>query len=603
MATKLDKLDRVTLQVVDNALGSICDDMFVTLQRVGRSPTATQVFDMSTGICDAGGDIVGCGTQYGHVASTPEAVKNTLAKFAGRIDDGDIFVTNDPYSACLHMPDVVIFKPVFIDGVFTFFAVTVVHQADVGGRSPGSMSHDSTDIYQEGLRMPPLKLVERGVPNETLWEIVEKNVRGSATLADMRAQCTATLTADRRLKELGKHYGRENLVAYCEGLKDYSEVLVRAAIATWPDGGYEFTDYIDDDGIDPDPVKIHIRLTVKGDSLIADYTGTSRQTRGSLNITLAETKGLTYATVRSVMGLEVPNNSGVFRPFTVIAPPGCLLNMQHPASCAARGVTNFRVRNVCTGVLAQVVPGRVPAANEGGTSTGRFGFVREDRTIKVMYDNIYGSPGGYPHRDAPDGLGMHLANFSIEILERGYPARVRRYGFAPGTEGAGKHRGALGIVREWEFLQDSHLTFRSDRRSFAPYGLAGGHPASSSLTYVTHNGEKQILPSKINVHLKKGDVLSHITAGGGGYGEPFERDPQRVLEDYLDEKMTAARARDVYGVVIDELQRTVDTRATDDLRSRKKPETQSGRGESSVKVTSAQGENIIYQPLGIEITS
>lgn len=572
MATKFEKLDPVTMQVVDNAFGSICDDMFVTLQRVGRSPTATQVFDMSTGVCDARGDIVSCGKQYGHVASTPEAMKNTLAKFAGRIEDGDIFIVNDPYSSCLHMPDAVIFKPVFIDGVFTFFAVTVVHQADIGGRSPGSMSHDSTDIYQEGLRMPPLKLVKRGVPNETLWDVIEKNVRGSATLADMRAQCTATLAADRRLKELAKRYGRERLVAYCEALKDYSERLVRATIAAWPDGEYEFTDYIDDDGIDPDPVRIHIKLTIKGDGLIADYTGTSRQTRGSLNITLAEAKGLTFGAIRSAMGLEVPNNSGVFRPLTVVAPPGCLLNMQHPASCAARGVTNFRVRNVCTGVLAQVVPDRVPAANEGGTSTGRFGFVREDGTLKVMYDNIYGSPGGYPHRDAPDGLGMHLANFSIEMLERGYPARVRRYGFVPGTEGAGRHRGALGIIREWKLLQDSHLTFRSDRRLFPPYGLAGGESASPAMTYLNPDGENKLLPSKLNTYLKKGDVLSHITAGGGGYGDPLERDPQRVREDYLDEKMTLERARKVYGVVIEEHQGTVDDKATRKLRSEKRSE-------------------------------
>ncbi|MBI4200829.1 MAG: hydantoinase B/oxoprolinase family protein [Chloroflexi bacterium] len=571
MATKVGQLDPVTMQVVDNALGSICDDMFVTLQRVGRSPTATQVFDMSTGICDARGDIVGCGTQFGHVASTPEAMKNTLAKFAGRIEDGDIFVVNDPYSACLHMPDVVIFKPVFIDGVFTFFAVTVVHQVDIGGRTPGSMSHDSTDIYQEGLRLPPLKLVELGVPNETLWDVIEKNVRGSATLADMRAQCTASLAADRRLKELAKRYGRERLVAYCEALKDYSERVVRASIEAWPDGEYEFTDYIDEDGIDPDPVRIHIKLTVKGDAVIADYTGTSRQTRGSLNITLAEAKGSAFGAIRSVMGLEVPNNSGVFRPITVVAPPGCLVNMQHPASCAARGVTTFRMRDAWMGVLAQVVPDGVPAANEGGTSTGRFGFIQEDRTIKVMYDNIYGSPGGYPHRDAPDGLGTNLSNFSIEILERGYPARVRRYGFAPGTEGAGRHRGALGIIREWEFLQDSHLTFRSDRRLFPPYGLAGGHPALPSMTYLNPDNENRELPSKMNAYFKAGDVLSHRTAGGGGYGDPLERDPQRVLEDCLDEKLTAERAREAYGVVIDERQRAVDIQATRRLRREMRP--------------------------------
>ena len=183
-----------------------------------------------------------------------------------------------------------------------------------------------------------------------------------------------------------------------------------------------------------------------------------------------------------------------------------------------------------------------------------------------MYDNIYGSPGGYPHRDAPDGLGNNMCNFSIEILERGYPMRMRRYGFAPGTEGAGKHRGALGIIREWELLQDSHLTFRSDRRRFAPFGLTGGQPAATSMTYLNPDGESKVLPAKINASFKKGDVLSHRTAGGCGWGGPLERDPPKVLEDYLDEKMTATRARDAYGVVIDERLGEVDMVGTQRLR-------------------------------------
>ena len=370
------ELDTVTMQVVDNALGSICDDMFVTLQRVGRSPTATQVLDMGTSICTAQGDTVGV-SKKGGGGNRSDMVKNTLAKFAGDIEDGDIFVANDPYTAYQHMPDVNIYKPVFTDGVFNFFAMTTLHHVDVGGRSPGSMSHDSTDIYQEGLRMRPLKLMQRGKPNRTLWDIIETNVRGSATPADMWAQCTATMVADKRLKELASRYGREQLLAYCEELLDYSERMLRAIIATWPDGEYEFTDYIDEDGIDPDPVRIHCKLTVKGDEVIADYTGTSPQTRGSFNITLVEAKNSAFGAISSVMGLYVPRNSGVYRPMTVIAPPGCLVNMQHPALCAARGLTTFRLSNTWAGVMAQIVPHRVPAANEGGTSTGRFGFHSE----------------------------------------------------------------------------------------------------------------------------------------------------------------------------------------------------------------------------------
>ena len=545
------RVDVVTMDVIGNALEGISDEMFITLQHTGRSMTATQTNDMSAGIADATGEIVSTGKRFGHTVAATQALRLTLKKFEGRIEEGDIFIQNDPYSGSNHMPDVSVYKPVFIDGELCYFTHTVVHHTDIGGRAPGSLAHDATEIYQEGLRIPPIKLYDRGQLNETLWDMIEKNTRGDSMKGDLRAQVAACFAGEAKLKELVGRYGQEQLHFYCEALKDYSERLVRAAIAQWPDGEYEYEDYIDEDGVDPDPVVLHVKLTIKGDEVFADYTGTSPQVRGSINIHSVEGAASVFGAIRMVTGLETPNNSGVFRPIHVYAPPGTVVSMVEPASCGARGVTGFRLRDVWMGVLSKVVPDKVVAANEGGTSTGRYGFVMPESRYVVLYDNVYGSPGGRTDRDAYDGMGMGLTNASIEVIESRYPIRIRRYGFVPDTGGPGKHRGALAITREWEFLQESNFTFRSDRRRFRPYGLFGGEPGHPSVTYRNPDKENELMPAKMNTRFQRGDVLSHITAGGGGLGDPLERDPQRVFEDYLEEKMSAAHAREAYGVVLD----------------------------------------------------
>ena len=573
--------DPVTFELIRHALKSITDEVMVTLQRTGRSSTTTQAFDFSCAIHDAKGEVLDQGLAVAlHMGTITGAVQAVREKFGDDILPEDIIVLNDPYQGGMHLPDIYAILPIFIGGELFAFGVTVVHHVDVGGRAPGSMAHDSTEIYQEGIRIPPLKLFEEGKLNHTLVEMIDRNVRPPETvLGDIMGQVAACQMAERRLLELVDEYGVETLKLYFRELIDYSDRVTRQAISEWPDGVYEFLDYLDEDGLDPDPIPIKATVTIKGDILAVDFAGSAPQVRGAFNCTMWFTFAATYAAVRSAMGVDIPDNAGCYRAITVTAPEGTITNMRHPASCAGRGVTGHRIPDAVLGALAQAVPHRVAAANEGGTSTGRFGFLRPDGTIKVFYDNVYGIQGGRPDRDGLAGVSSipsNLSNVSIEIEESQVPLRVRQYGLLPDSGGAGKFRGGLATQRSWEILvPEANFTFRTDRRRFPPYGLFGGKPGQGSLNVLNPDTNPQVLPTKINMRLKQGDVFWHNTAAGGGYGDPLERDPEMVLWDWRNEKITASHAQEAYGVVIDEARRTVDEVKTAELRQRLRREQES----------------------------
>ena len=566
--------DPITFELIRSALNSITDEMMVTLQRTGRSATTTQALDMSAALCDADGAVLdqGLGVPT-HMSSIPAAMEATLSKFGDSLASGDVVILNDPWSGGMHLPDIFAIRPIFVGGVIGAYGVAVVHHVDVGGRSPGSMAHDSTEVYQEGLRILPLKLFEEGKQNQTLTEMIEVNVRPpEAVLGDLMGEVAACYTAERRFLELVDQYGLETLKLYCGQLMDYSERITRQGISEWPDGVYEFTDYLDEDGLDPDPIPIKVKFTIHGDSATVDFTGSAPQVRGAINMSLSSSKAAAYTVIRSFIGEDIPNNAGCFRPVEVIAPEGTITNMKHPAASAARGVTNGRVHDAVLGALAQAVPHRAVAACEGGTSTGRFGFLMPDGTIKVMYDNVYGIQGGRADRDGLAGvssISANLSNVSIEMEEAQFPLRVRRYGLIPDSAGAGKFRGGLAVEREWEMLApEANFTFRSDRRRFPPYGLFGGKTGQSSWNYMNPDGENRLLPTKINIRFKQGEVFRHSSPGGGGYGDPLERDPQKAWEDWHNQKMTTRHLRDEYGVVIDEEAGVVDEARTAELRAR-----------------------------------
>jgi N-methylhydantoinase B len=346
---------------------------------------------------------------------------------------------------------------------------------------------------------------------------------------------------------------------------------VRAEIATWPKGSYSFTDYLDSDGCGGPPVKFHVTLTVEGDSLTADFTGTSPQMRGAMNCTLSFAIAAVAVCVRSVMQESVPNNAGIFRPLKVIAPPGTAVNAVMPAASSMRGVTGFRLVDTIFGALAQFLPDRVFAASEGGNTLVIIGGKRADGKPYVYYELMTGTWGARPDRDGNDGL-CNIANIAsnipIEQAEAEYPIRIERYGFVRDSGGAGKFRGGLALEREWRLLEagEAHLAIRSDRRDHPPYGLQGGAPGTPSKNILHHANRDEVLRTMISTQLKLGESIYHRMAGGGGYGDPLTRDPAAVARDVKNEKVSIEAAREQYGVVLNEGTREVEAEATESLR-------------------------------------
>jgi N-methylhydantoinase B len=437
---------------------------------------------------------------------------------------------------------------------------------------PGSNASDSTEIFAEGLRIPPLKLYDAGRPNETLFRLIEKNVRvPDQVLGDLHSQMAACAIAEREFLKLVERYGMATLRPSFDALLDYSERVTRAEIAAWPDGRYQFTDHIDDDGIEERPIPIAVTITVRGDELTVDYTGCSRQVKGAINATPSFAKSLAYAAVRSIMDTEVPNNAGYFRPIEVITPPGTIVNPNLPAAFAARGLTGFRMMDALLGALAQIRPERVPAACEGGNTGVSIGGWDAEHGPFIFVEFICGAGGARPGLDGVDGHANPAAcmcNVPCEVVEIESPVVIEQYGFVPDTGGAGKHRGGLALVRDYRFVgQEAILQVRSDRRTYLPYGLDGGRPGTPSSNVLNPDGEARDLPSKFTMTIHRGDLLHHVMPGGGGLGHPLDRDPAAVLEDVLDEKLSPEYARREYGVVIDLERRAVDEAATTALRT------------------------------------
>jgi N-methylhydantoinase B len=484
------------------------------------------------------------------------------------MEPGDIFILNDPFEGGMHIPDIFIVKPIYWEGARIAFSVSTAHHLDLGGRLPGSSACDNTEIFQDGLRIPWLKLYRRGEPDEALLAMIRVNVRvPEMTLGDLRAQVAACHTGERAVHELVRRYGPESFRACTADLIDYTERLVRAEIARWPDGTHTFTDYMDSDGVGGPPVKLHVALTVEGDSLTADFTGSAPQVPGAINNTYSFTFSVAALSVRAALRLELPNTAGIFRPITVIAPEGTVLNVVMPGASSMRGITGFRLADLMFGVLAKFVPHRIQAAGEGGNSLVVLGGLHPDRSPYVYYELMTGTWGGRPDRDANDGLcnpANVASNIPVEEAESNYPLRIERYGLVRDSGGPGRFRGGLAVEREWRLLDGrAHLAIRSDRRDHLPYGLSGGRPGTGSTNVLRReSGEEETLITMVSTSMEAGERLYHRQAGGGGWGDPLERDPELVAQDVRNDKVSLASAREDYGVVLDPDTFAVDPEAT-----------------------------------------
>ena len=569
-----DDIDPIRFELIKNALFFLVNEMALTLVRASYSGILRDNMDFSTGIADPDGEMVTQGLslplQFGPMPDAIEAVKG---RWAGRMAPGDVFVLNDPFEGGTHLPDVFFIKPVFIgEDLFCYVCVTG-HQVDVGGRVAGSNACDSTEIFAEGLRMPPLKLYDRGEPNETLFAIIEKNVRVPVKLfGDFRAQVSALSTGESGIRELVEKYGIGEMRRYCAELLDYAERITRQAIAGLPEGTWTYTDYLDADGVEARPVPIVVTLTFRDGEVIVDTTGSSPQVQGAINSTYSMTKSSSYFAIRSILQADIPNNGGFFRPIKVIAEKGSILDSVPPAASGARGVTLFRLADAVFGALAQALPDRVPAATEGGPTVYSFGAYDEDRNPFVLVEIFGGSWGARPDRDGIDGIAhplLNQRNIPVEIMEVEHPLRLLRYGFVADSGGAGRYRGGLSLYRDIQYMGTTpcQLQIRSDRAVTPPYGLGGGQPGATSGNLLNPGtASEKRLRAMETCMIAPRDVVRFGLPGGGGWGPPFERDPQAVAEDVADGKLTAKAARESYGVVVSD-DGVLDTAATAALRA------------------------------------
>lgn len=568
-----ESIDLVTRELIKNSLSSIIDEMALTMCHTAYSSVIRDIFDFCTGLVDDKSDTIAEGLTNPSMSGViPFVVRAVRQIWGERIYPGDIFICNDPYEGATHLPDIYLVKPIFVDGELVAFSGADAHELDVGGRVPGSNACDNTDIYQEGLRIPPLKYYERGERNYSIYRIMEKNFRVShLVLGDIEAKVAAVSIGERRLIELAKKYGGWRTVRrYIDNLMDYSERMTRAAIRELPDGVYEFEDAMDDNGFTDDPIVFHCMITIEGDEMTLDFTGTSLVTQGSMWLPYSSAYAMALCGVRLIIDPSVPANAGVYRPIRVIAPYGTAVNASFPAGVAGRGATLGRLFDVIQGTLAKVAPDRVPAAFTGVDFGICTGGKNEQGEQFVFTDFLMGSWGGRPWGDGHDATTALWANYSntpCEVIENEKPFRIESYTFAPDTGGPGKFRGGLAIMKEYRCLVDNvTCQFRVDRSRFPAWGLQGGKSGTLAEAYLTTaDGRRRRLKKEIFV-LNKGDLITCILPGAGGWGNPYERNIEKVLKDVKKGVVSIEKAQRDYWVVIDEHTMEVDFETTRKLR-------------------------------------
>ena len=570
-------LDRIDFELFKSALFAAADEMAVTVCRTTYSGVLRDNMDFSTSIADSRGEVVAQGlTLPMHLGSVRTALAAVLARYEPDLREGDVYVLNDPFEGGMHLPDIFMFKPVFVDGERAGFACCTAHQTDIGGRVPGSNAADSTEIYQEGLRIPPMKLMDGGVPNDTLWRMIERNVRVPVQVfGDLRAQLAACEIGEREIRAQVARYGFDAVRAMMRETLDYTERMTRAALCPLPDGEYDFEDWIDDDGVDfGQPIRLFVTVRKAGEHIAFDWSGSSPQVRGAINATLSVTRATSFTAIRSILPSDIPNNDGTFRAVEVSAPPGSIANMELPGACAARGLTGFRMLDCAFGALAKMAPDKVCAASDGGNVGISVGGYRADRTPFIYVDFTCGTWGGRPFSDGLEGNSSLLANMaaqSAEVSELENPVEILGNELVTDACGAGRCRGGAPFYRDYRMSEEEAVVqVRSDRQIHRPYGLYGGKPGAPGEVLLNPGGEARTLPSKVTMTCRRGDVVRWVLPGGGGWGDPLEREPQRVLRDVRNELVSPAAAEREYGVVVDTVGWRVDEAATARLREQRR---------------------------------
>ena len=518
--------DPIQLEVFKHRFAAIADEMGVVLRKASYSPNIKERRDFSCALFNAAGQMIAQAAHIPvHLGSMPLSVAAAIRDFPD-LQPGDVIALNDPFRGGTHLPDITLISPVFIqtpevsENLFGFVA-SRAHHADVGGMTPGSMPL-AREIYQEGLIIPPIKLVGGGVVNQAAWDLLLANVRTPEERAgDLWAQIAANQRGAQRLQELVAEHGNPTVSHYMAAMLDYTERMTRHLLENIPDGSYSFEDYLDNDGIGNAPVPICVTVKIKGDQAQVDFTGSASQQRGSVNAVYAITLSAVYYVFRCLIELDVPNNAGCLAPIEVIAPLGSVVNAQHPAPVAGGNVeTSQRIVDVLLGALAQALPEKVPAASQGTMNNVTIGG-RGPKGSFAYYETIGGGMGALPGQNGISAIHSHMTNTlntPAEALEYAYPLRVLRYEVRRGTGGAGQFHGGDGIRRDVQVLSEAQVTLLTERRGRGPYGLNGGQPGIPGMNLVIREGQEILLPGKGSVDLYPGDILSIQTPGGGGYG-------------------------------------------------------------------------------------
>jgi N-methylhydantoinase B len=526
--------DPIRLEVFKHLFAAIAEEMGVVLRKASYSPNIKERRDFSCAVFDTQGRMIAQAAHIPvHLGAMPLSVEAAIQKFGtNSLQPGDVILLNDPFLGGTHLPDITMVTPVFglqeslVKQNLIGFVASRAHHADVGGITPGSMPV-AREIFQEGLIIPPLKLIEAGAMNQGVLDLVLANVRTPQERAgDLAAQIAANQRGAERLKELAARYGYEPVRHFMDELLIYTERMTRRLLASLPDGEYCFSDRLDDDGISDEPVYITVKVTINNERASVDFSGSSQQRSGSINAVYAITLSAVYYVFRCLIGLDVPNNSGCLAPIQVIAPPGTVVNALHPAAVAGGNVeTSQRIVDVLLGALAQACPDQIPAASQGTMNNISIGgsWAREGSGRGIpfaYYETIGGGMGARPGSDGPSAIHSHMTNTlntPVEALEYAYPLRVLRYEIRRYSGGVGKFRGGDGIRRDIQLLADAQATLLCERRRYPPYGLRGGASGQCGENILIRGDEEKILPGKGSFDLQKGDVLSIRTPGGGGY--------------------------------------------------------------------------------------
>ncbi len=563
--------DPILIEVLRNEMGAIAEEMAIAVYKTARS-SMLRVGDFATSLADYQGRIVGLGQSHTMATSVfMHLMPHITRKFAGDLKPGDVILANDPYSGASHMPDVILIMPVFHRAQISGFVIIYSHQTDIGGRFPGGFSSQCTETYEEGIRLPNLKLYEAGVRNEPLVQLLKANIRAADEwMGDIDAKLSGCRRGIRDFETVLEKYGLDDVNSCFDYLVDYAEEAARKAIATVPPGDYSREIFMRDDGFGSEGVAMPIRLTLRfrPDRLIVDFTGTAPQARGAINMPFSNTLGQVYSTVHKILAPTVVFNAGFVKPIEVVAPEGTLANPKFPAAVGGRAPLFFLITEVIHLALAEAIPDRVAVPQEGGDIVHMSGH-RPDGSEYTTMDLVWGGWGGRPRKDGIDGAGMSYISVPAELVEREVPVVVEGFGLVADTAGAGRHRGSLGIFKSYRFRHPAKIMVRTNRPFESAVGMAGGEQGRPSCNLFTPlDGEQMELPRKSHQHLevKAGDRIYHQVCGAAGHGDPFLRDPAAVLEDVREEKLSLDTARASYGVVIDPVAMAVDAAATEALR-------------------------------------